>query len=94
MNGFRLTQKLRREKRNDIVDSCYVIRAFIANTSLQLSAKKKEKEKKEKSCLSKPGDELNKTNLELLINCGSDPPHLFRDSRNTDVIKRHIHSRK
>lgn len=52
------------------------------------------KKKGKKSFLLKTGDELNKTNLEVLINYGSDPPHLFPNSRNSDVIRTHIHSRK
>lgn len=72
-----------------LCDTCIYRKHFFT-----IKREEERKRKKEKSCLSKPGDELNKTNLELLINCGSDPPHLFQDSRNTDVIKRHIHSRK
>lgn len=90
MNDFRLTQK-HHPTRTDIVDSWYVIRTFAANASLQLCGKK---QKRRKSCLLKPGDELNKTNLQLLINYGSYPPHFSRNSRNADVIKRHILNRK
>lgn len=69
-----------------ICDTCFHDKRFFTIT--------REENKKKKSCLQKPGDELNKTNLKLLINCGSDLPHLFRNSRNADVIRRHIHSKK
>lgn len=69
-----------------ICDTCFHDKRFF--TIMRAENKKK------KSCLQKPGDELNKTNLKLLINCGSDLPHLFRNSRNADVIRRHIHSKK